>query len=58
MLVVAEGIESKGQVAILRDMQCDLIQGYVFSRPLTEADFFTYVSSNTSQHQLEQLADD
>lgn len=58
MLVVAEGIESKGQVAILRDMQCDLIQGYVFSRPLAEADFFTYVSSKASQHQLEQLADD
>ncbi|WP_164852300.1 putative bifunctional diguanylate cyclase/phosphodiesterase [Rheinheimera riviphila] len=58
MVVVAEGIESKGQVAILRDMQCDLIQGYVFSSALTEADFVVYVSSNTGQTQWEQFAND
>lgn len=58
MVVVAEGIESKGQVGILRDMQCDLIQGYVFSTPLPEAEFVAYVSSNAMQHQWELLAND
>lgn len=58
MVVVAEGIESKGQVAILRDMQCDLIQGYVFSCALTDTDFAVYVSSNTGQTQWEQFAND
>jgi diguanylate cyclase (GGDEF)-like protein len=58
MVVVAEGIESKGQVAILRDMQCDFIQGYVFSTPMPETDFVAYVSTKTSQSQWELLAND
>lgn len=37
--VVAEGIESKDQVEILKDMDCDLIQGYVFSRPVPIEEF-------------------
>jgi EAL domain-containing protein (putative c-di-GMP-specific phosphodiesterase class I) len=32
--VTAEGVESPDQVAALRGMGCDEIQGYVFSRPL------------------------
>jgi EAL domain-containing protein (putative c-di-GMP-specific phosphodiesterase class I) len=31
---VAEGIEHPGQLAALRDMQCDLGQGFLFARPL------------------------
>jgi len=58
MVVVAEGIESKGQVVLLRDMQCDFIQGYVFSTPLPEAEFVAYISSNAGQYQWEQLAND
>jgi diguanylate cyclase (GGDEF)-like protein/PAS domain S-box-containing protein len=32
--LVAEGIETQEQLAILRDLQCDEGQGYLFSRPL------------------------
>lgn len=32
--VVAEGIENESQVAILRQMQCDYVQGFVFSKPV------------------------
>jgi EAL domain-containing protein (putative c-di-GMP-specific phosphodiesterase class I) len=32
--VVAEGVEIEEQLSILKDMQCDYIQGYYFSRPL------------------------
>ncbi len=32
--VVAEGVESNEQVQILKQHQCDLIQGYYFSQPL------------------------
>ena len=32
--VVAEGVETAEQLALLRDMQCDQMQGYYFSRPL------------------------
>jgi len=32
--VVAEGVESAEQLAILRKLGCDLVQGYHFSHPL------------------------
>jgi diguanylate cyclase (GGDEF)-like protein len=32
--VTAEGVETGAQLALLRDLRCDAIQGYVFSRPL------------------------
>lgn len=39
MSVVAEGIENMEQVEALRKMDCDLIQGYVYSRPISVDDF-------------------
>ena len=32
--VVAEGVEQADQVAMLRQMSCDELQGFVFSRPV------------------------
>lgn len=32
--VVAEGVETEGQLALLISHQCDIIQGYFFARPL------------------------
>jgi EAL domain-containing protein (putative c-di-GMP-specific phosphodiesterase class I) len=32
--VIAEGVETEGQRAVLRDLGCDEMQGYLFSRPL------------------------
>lgn len=34
--VVAEGVETMEQLELLKTLQCDSIQGYVFSRPLPE----------------------
>ena len=39
MDVVAEGIESEDQIAVLCESDCDLIQGYVYSRPLSVENF-------------------
>lgn len=39
MDVVAEGIEDRGQVEALWKMGCDLIQGYVYSRPMPVCEF-------------------
>ena len=37
--VVAEGVETEGQLKLLTDAGCDLVQGYYFSRPLPPEDF-------------------
>ncbi|TDX88693.1 diguanylate cyclase (GGDEF)-like protein [Neorhizobium sp. R1-B] len=36
---VAEGIETMQHAALLRELGCDLLQGYAFSRPLSFNDF-------------------
>jgi EAL domain-containing protein (putative c-di-GMP-specific phosphodiesterase class I) len=35
LVTVAEGIETKGQSAVLQSLGCDWGQGYHFSRPLS-----------------------
>ena len=37
--VVAEGVETEGQLKLLKDAGCDLVQGFYFSRPLPAKDF-------------------
>lgn len=37
--VVAEGVENQRQVELLKELECDYIQGYVYSRPVTKTDF-------------------
>lgn len=48
--VIAEGVETKKQVDFLVEHECDYIQGYYFSKPLTEAEFEKLLDS-------EQLAE-
>lgn len=46
MTIVAEGIETDEQVAFLRTTECDLIQGYYYSKPISAEEFETYLSKN------------
>ena len=39
MKVVAEGVETADQVELLKEMECDNIQGFYYSRPLPKAEF-------------------
>ncbi len=40
--VIAEGVETAGQFDLLREWECDTIQGYYFSRPLTPEKFIEF----------------
>ena len=37
--VVAEGVETQGQLTLLKNADCDLVQGFYFSRPVSADDF-------------------
>lgn len=39
MSTVAEGVETPAQTAFLKEARCDMVQGYVFSRPVPIPDF-------------------
>lgn len=55
--VVAEGIESDGQVQLLRAMQCDYIQGYVFSKPLSAPEFVQFLQQQPVQRLWQEAMD-
>ena len=42
---VAEGIETPEQLDFLRGVHCDMVQGYIFSRPLPIDEFELWLSS-------------
>lgn len=46
--VVAEGIETRGELNFLKEAKCDAIQGFLFSRPLTGKEFKKLVADNIS----------
>jgi EAL domain-containing protein (putative c-di-GMP-specific phosphodiesterase class I) len=37
--VLAEGVENEAQLAFLREYECDEIQGYYFSKPISGTEF-------------------
>ncbi len=47
LTVVAEGVEEWEQFDLLKEMQCDLIQGYLFSKPVKAEVFEEYLRSGT-----------
>lgn len=42
---VAEGVETEAQLKRLKDIGCDYIQGYYFSKPLPVEDFESYLAN-------------
>lgn len=48
MLTVAEGIEDKEQVAFLAEQGCDMIQGFVFARPMSSEDYEVKMTEKTA----------
>ena len=43
MPVIAEGVETENQMAMLKNAGCDLVQGYYFSRPVPPDVFESFI---------------
>lgn len=54
--VVAEGVETQVQLERLKAMGCNVFQGYLFSRPMAEADFVQWlIQREADVRELKQL---
>jgi len=53
--VVAEGVETDNELEVLRRLGCDMVQGYLFSRPLTVENCERFLRNSRSVRQLPQL---
>ena len=45
LTVVAEGVEHQQQYDFLKEYDCDEIQGYLFSKPLSPSDFISFLEN-------------
>ncbi len=50
--VVAEGVEQEKQLSILRRYDCEMLQGYLYSKPLSAEKFEKLLRENQKLHQL------
>ena len=46
--IVAEGVETKEQLELLRSLECDMVQGYYFSKPMPEEEFEKYLRDHAN----------
>ncbi|WP_085298781.1 bifunctional diguanylate cyclase/phosphodiesterase [Cognaticolwellia mytili] len=44
LTVIAEGVETQAQLRSLTEHDCDLIQGYYFSKPIPEIELFDFIN--------------
>ncbi|MDQ0429498.1 diguanylate cyclase (GGDEF)-like protein [Planomicrobium stackebrandtii] len=52
MSVIAEGVETEEQLALLKELDCDEIQGYFYSKPLTAEKFTALLASGLSSQSV------
>jgi len=46
LVVIAEGVETEEQLAFLKGHECDQLQGYLLSRPLTPEAFDRFLDDS------------
>ena len=55
MTTVAEGVETKEQLGFLRTCGCELIQGYLFAKPMPEDQFKELLSETKAAEEAEDI---
>ena len=55
MITVAEGVETKEQLGFLRTCGCELIQGYLFAKPMPEEEFRAVLSKEDGAGDTEDI---
>lgn len=55
MRVITEGMEHESQLATLRDLRCDEVQGYLISRPLSVEDVPAFLASTDSRRMIRKV---
>lgn len=53
--VVGEGVEDASQLSILRALKCEEIQGYIFSKPVTESKFTLLLQQDSNNQPMTAL---
>lgn len=56
MKVVAEGVETREQLEILKDLECDMIQGYLLGKPMPYEDTIEFFIKNLTERSTENEA--
>jgi EAL domain-containing protein (putative c-di-GMP-specific phosphodiesterase class I) len=53
---VAEGVEDQRVLQHLQDLQCDLVQGFYFAKPMPASDFANYLAHTRGKVNSEDFA--
>ena len=51
--VIAEGVEDEAQLITLKDIGCDVIQGYYFSKPVPPEEFVPFIEEELRKREME-----
>ncbi len=53
LTIVAEGVETPEQLELIESMGCDIVQGYIFDKPLLESEYIERVKQKAYNSQME-----
>jgi len=53
--IVVEGLETGFQLAAIRDLDCDVLQGYALQRPMPEIEFSALLDRTTKKIRTSQI---
>jgi len=48
--VIAEGVENKQQLEFLKSLGCDIVQGYLISKPLKASDYIQLIANSATRY--------